>query len=138
MPMGTDTPAPVDPRDAIIADLQAKLTASQTPQDTPAPVDPRDAIIADLQEQFKALQSSTPVASLQQAATPVMDQVEADAKSDASTVATDVKDDAESEFTHYIHLADGRIMKLVGSVTHWFDSDAPDARPVPVIGVYTK
>jgi hypothetical protein len=113
--------------------------------DTPAPADPRDAIIADLQRQLQALQGSTQVSTLQQsaqavetAAAPVVSQVESDVKSDASTVATDVENEAEKEFTHYIHLADGRIMKLVGTVTHWFDSDAPDAKPVPVIGVYTK
>lgn len=110
----------------------------------PDTVDPRDAEIANLRAQLAKYQSSTPVASLQapEVAPEVapmasaVQAVEAAAKPEISKLETEVKDAAENAFTHYLHLADGRVMKLVGTVTHWFDSDAADATGVPVIGVY--
>lgn len=114
------------------------------PTDAP-PADPRDALIASLQAQLQQLQATTPVASLQSdvkaaevAVAPVVRQVESDVKADASVAASDLKTAAENEFTHFLHLADGRVMKLVGTVTHWFDSDQPGTPGVPVIGVYPK
>lgn len=42
------------------------------------------------------------------------------------------------EFTHYVHLADGRVIKAVGTFTHYFESDDPNATPVHVIGAYPR
>lgn len=106
----------------------------------PDSVDPRDAEIANLRAQLAQLQGSTPVASVQAPETAPMasavQAVEDAAKPEVAKLETEVKDAAENAFTHYLHLADGRVMKLVGTVTHWFDSDAADATGVPVIGVY--
>lgn len=44
----------------------------------------------------------------------------------------------ENAFTHYVHLADGRVIKALGSFTHYFESDDPNATPVHVIGVYPR
>lgn len=36
-------------------------------------------------------------------------------------------------FSHWLHLADGRIIRSLGTVTHWFDSDAPGSKGTPVV-----
>ncbi len=51
---------------------------------------------------------------------------------------TQTDEPKEDEFTHYVHLADGRVIKAMGSFTHYFDSDKHDAVAVPVIGVYPR
>jgi hypothetical protein len=115
MPMGTDThedsTPEVDPKDAQIAELQAKL-ASVTPQ---APVtDPKDELIAQLQDQVAKL-SPPPEETEEERQTRV-----------------------DNGFTHWIHLADGRVLKSIGSVTRWHDSDSPEDKGTAVIGIYPR
>lgn len=57
--------------------------------------------------------------------------------SDSEAPVEDAKPD-ENEFTHYVHLADGQVIKAMGGFTHFFESDKPDAVSVPVIGVYPR
>ena len=44
----------------------------------------------------------------------------------------------ENAFTHYVHLADGQVIKAMGGFTHFFESDKSDAKSIPVIGVYPR
>ncbi len=46
--------------------------------------------------------------------------------------------ESENDFTHYVHLADGRVLKTKGVVTHYADSDDPNDRGVPVVAVYPR
>lgn len=46
--------------------------------------------------------------------------------------------ESEDDFTHYVHLADGRVLKTKGVVTHYADSDDPNDRGVPVVAVYPR
>jgi hypothetical protein len=109
------------------------------------PTDPRDAEIANLKSQIEQLMKMVPAAAVQVAENPTVSGVETAAEPIAAQAVSDAKTDlepvekyVENEFTHWLHLADGRVMKLVGTVTHWFDSDDPNAVGVPVIGVYAK
>jgi len=42
----------------------------------------------------------------------------------------------KTDFSHWIHLADGRVIESVGLMTHWFDSVDSKDKGVPVIGTY--
>jgi hypothetical protein len=42
------------------------------------------------------------------------------------------------DFTHYIHLADGRVLNLAGEVKVWHDTDSPNDRGTLVIGSYPR
>jgi hypothetical protein len=75
-----------------------------------------------------------PLAPEVPSSTPLPDK--ANQTADVNKPKSDEPD--ENEFTHYVHLADGRVIKAMGSFTHFFESDAPDAVSVPVIGVYTR
>jgi hypothetical protein len=44
----------------------------------------------------------------------------------------------EDDFTHYVHLADGQVIKSKGGFTRYFESDDPEAPSIPVIGVYPR
>src|ERR1700726_26688 len=120
-----------------------------TSVDTPPPADLRDQEIADLKAQIKTLMGMVPTAAVQvaenptvagveTAAAPIAEQVVSDVKTDVGPLVTEAEKAAENAFTHYLHLADGRVMKLAGTVTHWFDSDQPGTPGVPVVGVYAK
>jgi hypothetical protein len=45
---------------------------------------------------------------------------------------------SDDEFTHYVHLADGRVIKSAGVVSSWHDSDDPNDRGVVVTAVYPR
>lgn len=116
-----------------------------TPVDTAPPADLRDQEIADLKAQLKLLMGMVPAAAVQvaenptiagaeTAVAPIAEQAIADVKADAAPVVAA----AENAFTHFIHLADGRIIKMAGTVTRWFDSDNPNDPGVAVTGVYPK
>lgn len=62
------------------------------------------------------------------------------AQTDAQIVPTDTQPEetTDEDFTHYVHLADGRVLKTQGSVTRWHDSDNPADVGVTVIGVYPR
>jgi hypothetical protein len=83
-------------------------------------------MIADLQEQLAALKAATPVT----APAPVV------VPAPAPVVTEPVAD--ENAFTHYIHLADGRVLKAMGFVTRWHDTDSPNDPGVGVVGVYPR
>lgn len=143
MPMGTDpvdvpetevstsdsvstTPASTDDKDAQLAALKAQLdaatsTVSQS-QEPETVEDPRDAIIAQLKAQ--------------------LDQVTADSAARSAVAKPETEEERAArvlrDFTHYVHLADGRVIKAIGSVTRWHDSDHPDDAGIPVIGVYPR
>lgn len=118
----TQAVEPVDPRDAEIAELKAQLTTQPTAT-APATVtasqgaaveDPRDAMIRDLQNKLTAATAPAP------------------AESDVDRTDPDW---IEKNFTHYVHLADGQVRKMVGTVTHFFDDNGNN---IPVIGTYSK
>jgi len=46
--------------------------------------------------------------------------------------------DLETEFTHWVHLANGEVKKTFGGVTRWHETDNPNDPGVPVIGVYAR
>jgi hypothetical protein len=46
--------------------------------------------------------------------------------------------DLEKDFTHFVHLADGRVLKAFGGYTTHYDSDEYGDRGVQVIGVYSR
>ena len=56
----------------------------------------------------------------------------------AATQEVQQEETTDENFTHYVHLADGRVLKSRGSVTRWHDSDNPADTGVSVIGVYPR
>lgn len=52
--------------------------------------------------------------------------------------SSDESEKTDDDFTHFVHLADGRVLKSQGVVTHYADSDDPNDRGVPVIAVYPR
>jgi hypothetical protein len=53
-------------------------------------------------------------------------------EADAAPVIARIK----SDFSHWIHLADGRVLESIGTVSHWLDSNDPKDKGVPAIGSY--
>jgi hypothetical protein len=67
--------------------------------------------------------------------------VEPEIKDEIPVIAADtapVAAKAITDFSHWIHLADGRVMTTIGSMTKWFDSDDPKDKGIPVIGSYVN
>jgi hypothetical protein len=61
------------------------------------------------------------------------------APSPAAVPAPDVPQTAPvDDFTHYVHLADGRVLNTTGEVKVWHDTDSPDDRGTLVIGSYPR
>jgi hypothetical protein len=153
MPMGTDThdsTPPADPRDAELAALRAQVAAQNTtPAPVAEPVDPRDAEIAELKAQLTTQPTvpatATVTASQGTAVEDPRDAIIRDLQNKlaAATAPAPAESDVdrtdpdwiEQNFTHYVHLADGQVKKMVGTVTHYFDEEGNN---IPVIGTYLK
>lgn len=50
----------------------------------------------------------------------------------AHQVANQTAPEPEGPFSHWLHLADGRVIKSLGTVTHWFEDEA-DKLGQPVV-----
>jgi hypothetical protein len=71
----------------------------------------------------------------------VAEVVEPEIKAELPVIAADaapVVAKVATDFSHWIHLADGRVITAIGTMTKWFDSEDPKDKGIPVIGSYVN
>lgn len=117
-PSGGSLLSPAE-QQAKINELKAQLAAAQaeadaTPEDSPMTNQPAPVSASPA--------SSTSSMSLPPAATPT----------DAGSATQPTAPEPEGPFSHWLHLADGRVIKSLGTVTHWFEDEA-DKLGQPVV-----
>ena len=152
MPMGTpDNETPLIQSSHLTpliqsSDLQNSTQNNPSPfQDNPSTFNPFTS--SDSPQSYKfnpmtgeRLQPETPTAPAHRfdpmTGRPLTPTLPDKANQTADVDKTPPDEPDENEFTHYVHLADGRVIKAMGGFTHFFESDKPDAVAVPVIGVY--
>lgn len=89
------------------------------------------AKISELRAQLAALENTTDAESTAPA-TPAA-AVTPPPAPEPETAPADAQAGAPEIFSHWLHLADGRIIRTLGTVTHWFDSDTPGSKGTPVV-----
>ena len=144
MPMGTEVPGEIPTRDpkapaggtlmtpAQIQERRAELqeqmailnqltVPADIPTDNPPDAPARPVAAVNLLEPHDEIPAQYPIAPQP----PVPVPAPADTPQDA------VKE--PGEFSHWLHLADGRVVKSLGTYTQHFEDDNPLSRPIPVV-----